>query len=122
MPLPFMHGYQWKGHHPPDDVTDFLASGWSWASGGIVSTPLDQTRFIRGYIGRQLFDATTQQAQFAFVDGGPNRRDRGRTGPGSPSSDTGRGAGSCSDTRGTHPDSRSSWRRPDRGVDRRWCR
>ena len=77
MPPPFMHGYQWKGHHPPDDVTNFLASGWSWASGGIVSTPLDQNRFIRGYIGRQLFDATTQQAQFAFVDGGSEP-----TGPG----------------------------------------
>ena len=77
MPPPFMHAYQWKGHHPPDDVTNFLASGWSWASGGIVSTPLDQNRFIRGYVGRQLFDATTQQAQFAFVDGGSEP-----TGPG----------------------------------------
>jgi len=77
MPQPFMRGYQWDDGDPPHDVTHFNAAGWAWASGGIVSTPLDQNRFIRGYVGRRLFDADTQDAQFAFVEGGSEP-----TGPG----------------------------------------
>ncbi len=69
LPRPFIHGYQWAGNADPEDVTDAIAGGWAWASGGIVSTPLDQNRFIRGYVGRALFGTTTQQAQFDFVEG-----------------------------------------------------
>jgi D-alanyl-D-alanine carboxypeptidase len=77
MARPFVHGYQWADDDPPEDVTHFLAGGWAWASGGIVSTPIDQTRFIRGYVGRRLFDAGIQDAQFDFVEGGSEP-----TGPG----------------------------------------
>ncbi len=77
MPRPVMRGYQWAGDAPPEDVTVDVAAGWSWASGGIVSTPLDQNRFIRGYVGRALFDEATQDAQFSFVEGGSEP-----TGPG----------------------------------------
>ena len=74
MPVPFIHGYQGD---LLEDVSEFAAAGWAWASGGIVSTPFDQNRFIRGYVGRTLFDAGTQEAQFDFVDGGSEP-----TGPG----------------------------------------
>jgi D-alanyl-D-alanine carboxypeptidase len=74
---PNMRGYQWAGDEEPEDVSELMAGGWAWASGGIVSTPLDQNRFIRGYVGRTLFDAATQQAQFDFVEGGSEP-----TGPG----------------------------------------
>jgi D-alanyl-D-alanine carboxypeptidase len=74
MPVPFIHGYQGTAL---EDVSEFPAAGWAWASGGIVSTPFDQNRFIRGYMGRKLFDADTQGAQFDFVDGGSEP-----TGPG----------------------------------------
>lgn len=76
MPAPFMHGYQADGDQL-EDVTEFLAGGWAWASGGIVSTPLDQNRFIRGYVGRRLFVEATQTEQFDFVEGGSEP-----TGPG----------------------------------------
>ena len=42
---PFFHGYGGG-----EDVSQLVAfGGWAWASGGIVSTPLDLTRFVRGY-------------------------------------------------------------------------
>ncbi len=79
MPRPYIHGYQTPmgGGSGLDDVTKFLAGGWAWASGGVVSTPFDQNRFIRGYVGRHLFGPDTQAAQFDFVDGGSEP-----TGPG----------------------------------------
>jgi D-alanyl-D-alanine carboxypeptidase len=78
MPRPYIHGYQTPmGGGGLDDVTKFLAGGWAWASGGVVSTPFDQNRFIRGYVGRKLFGPDTQAAQFDFVDGGSEP-----TGPG----------------------------------------
>jgi D-alanyl-D-alanine carboxypeptidase len=33
-----------------------MAAGWAWASGGIVSTPTEVNRFIRGYVGGKLVD------------------------------------------------------------------
>ncbi|MEX0988973.1 MAG: serine hydrolase domain-containing protein [Actinomycetota bacterium] len=68
MPRPYIRGYQPPGN-PPEDVSELAAAGYAWASGGIVSTPGDQDRFVRGYIGRDLFDRTTQQAQFDFIPG-----------------------------------------------------
>jgi len=66
---PFLHGYDVD---PPvtQDVSELFAAGWTWASGGIVSTPADATRFVRGYVGGALFDAETRAAQFRFVEGG----------------------------------------------------
>lgn len=77
LPVPFIHGYQTGDHGELEDVTEAIAGGWAWASGGIVSTPFDQNRFIRGYVGRRLFGSATQGAQFHFVDGGSEP-----TGPG----------------------------------------
>lgn len=78
MPRPLMRGYQWAGDADPEDVTVASAAGWAWASGGPVSTPLDQNRFIRGYVGRALFDGATQDEQFDFVDGGSEPTGPGR--------------------------------------------
>jgi D-alanyl-D-alanine carboxypeptidase len=78
MPRPFMHGYQTADDGSLDDVSEFFAGGWAWASGGMVSTPLDQNRFIRGYVGRKLFGAGIQSQQFDFVDGGSEPTGPGR--------------------------------------------
>src|SRR5918998_6336366 len=43
---PFFHGYD-TSQQPPEDVSEVVAAGWSWASGGIVSTPADLNTFIR---------------------------------------------------------------------------
>jgi D-alanyl-D-alanine carboxypeptidase len=64
---PFIHGYS---QDPPEDVSEDLAAGWAWASGGIVSTPADLNAFIRGYVGGKLFDKRTQAKQRRVVEGG----------------------------------------------------
>lgn len=71
LPDPRIHGYVFV----PDpgvnvDVTELFAAGWAWASGGIVATPADATRFVRGYAGGALVDAATRAAQFTFIEGG----------------------------------------------------
>jgi D-alanyl-D-alanine carboxypeptidase len=66
---PFIHGYD-PSEHPPEDVSEVLAAGWAWVSGGIVSTPADLNAFIRGYVGGKLFDERTQVKQRQVVEGG----------------------------------------------------
>ncbi len=70
LPAPFIHGYDRKGTSAPEDISEIFASGWAWASGGIVSTPLDLNRFIRGYVGGKLFGTKVQEQQRKFIPGG----------------------------------------------------
>lgn len=70
MPRPFMHGYQPEDDGAQTDVSEVFAPGWAWASGGIVSTPGDQNRFIRAYIGGRLFGDEVRRAQFDWTPGG----------------------------------------------------
>ena len=69
IPRPYVPGYEVKDN-PPSDVTTFFAAGWTWASGGIVSTPADVTLFVRGYVSGALIDKKTRDAQFQFQQGG----------------------------------------------------
>ncbi len=69
MPRPFVRGYEVQDD-PPSDVSELFAAGWSWASGGVVSTPADATRFVRGYVSGALIDRRTRAAQFRFLRGG----------------------------------------------------
>jgi D-alanyl-D-alanine carboxypeptidase len=66
---PFIHGYDLT-EDPPEDVSELVAAGWSWASGGIVSTPADLNDFIRGYAGGKLFDRRTRAKQRRVIEGG----------------------------------------------------
>lgn len=70
MPKPYIRGYDFDDQGDPEDVSELFAAGYAWASGGIVSTPLDQNRFIRAYVGRELFGAATRAEQFDFIPGG----------------------------------------------------
>jgi D-alanyl-D-alanine carboxypeptidase len=70
LPRPFLHGYVTEAGSPPDDVSTLLSPSGAWASGGIVSTPLELNRFIRGLLGSRLFPRATQRAQLRFVAGG----------------------------------------------------
>lgn len=66
MPRPLLHGYD----HDDGlvlDVSELLAAGWAWASGGVVATPADMNRFIRGYVGGALFGPAVQAEQRRFV-------------------------------------------------------
>jgi D-alanyl-D-alanine carboxypeptidase len=68
---PFIHGYDNDpSQQPPEDLSEVLASGWSWASGGMVSTPVDLNDFARGYVGGDLFDRKTRARQRQIVEGG----------------------------------------------------
>jgi D-alanyl-D-alanine carboxypeptidase len=69
LPEPFIHGYAIEGGGAPEDVSNLLAAGWAWASGGVVSTPGDLNDFIRGYVSGALYEhpdaRAEQQALFA---------------------------------------------------------
>ena len=66
---PFIHGYD-PSQQPPEDVSEVLASGWFWASGGMVTTPSDLNAFARGYVGGDLFDLETRARQRKVFEGG----------------------------------------------------
>ena len=42
-----------------------FAAGWTWASGGVVSTPADANRFVRQYV-----KASARAKSFRFIRGG----------------------------------------------------
>ena len=65
---PYIHGYD-LSEQPPEDVSEQIAAGWSWASGGVVSTPADLNAFIRGYVGGELFDRETRAEQRGVFEG-----------------------------------------------------
>lgn len=68
---PYIHGYDNDpSQQPPEDLGEVLASGWFWASGGMVSTPADFNDFARGYVGGELFDLQTRGLQRQVVEGG----------------------------------------------------
>jgi D-alanyl-D-alanine carboxypeptidase len=67
LPEPAIHGYFVR---PLEDVTELFAAGWAWASGGVVSTPRDADRFIRGYAAGRTTNAATRAQQFQFIPGG----------------------------------------------------
>jgi D-alanyl-D-alanine carboxypeptidase len=68
---PFIHGYDnVPSQDPPEDISELVAAGWAWASGGIVSTPAELNAFIRGYVGGKLFDERTRAKQRRVIEGG----------------------------------------------------
>jgi D-alanyl-D-alanine carboxypeptidase len=69
LPAPFMHGYEVEPPQPPQDGTELFSPGWAWAPGGIVSTPDDVNRFVRGYAAGATANQATAAAQFKFVEG-----------------------------------------------------
>ena len=66
---PYIHGYD-LSEESPEDVSEAIAAGWAWASGGVVSTPADLNTFIRGYVGGELFDGDVRRQQRKVFEGG----------------------------------------------------
>lgn len=82
MPEPYMHGYAVEPPAPPEDVSEALSASGVWASGGIVSTPRDMTRFIRGYAAGELTSRAVLREQRRWIEGasepaGPGRNSAG---------------------------------------------
>jgi D-alanyl-D-alanine carboxypeptidase len=50
MPRPFLHGYDVEPGKKPEDVSELINPAGAWASGGIVSTPIDLSHFVRSYV------------------------------------------------------------------------
>jgi D-alanyl-D-alanine carboxypeptidase len=59
MPQPYLHGYDVAPPSPVEDVSEVLSASGVWASGGIISTPADMTRFVRGYAGGALYERSS---------------------------------------------------------------
>ncbi|GAA3832894.1 hypothetical protein GCM10022403_077420 [Streptomyces coacervatus] len=68
IPEPYLHGYD-TTVSPPEDVSEVLGVSGSWASGGIISTPADMTRFIRGYAGGALYGRRVVREQRRWIAG-----------------------------------------------------
>jgi D-alanyl-D-alanine carboxypeptidase len=69
VPAPLIHGYNLDPPKSPEDVTEVIAAGWSWASGGIVSTPDDAGTFIRAYARGATTSPALYKKQFTFRSG-----------------------------------------------------
>ncbi len=67
MPRPFLHGYDVVPGEKPEDVSKLINPAGAWASGGIVSTPLDLARFARRYVPTVL--AATRELDGPFRPG-----------------------------------------------------
>jgi D-alanyl-D-alanine carboxypeptidase len=70
LPAPYIHGYDNdpRATHP-EDFSTVVAAGWAWASGGLVSTPADLNRFIRGYVRGDLVQLRIRAKQRDVVPG-----------------------------------------------------
>jgi D-alanyl-D-alanine carboxypeptidase len=73
---PFMHGYDVEPGKKPEDVSRLINPAGAWASGGIVSTPLDLTRFARAYVPAIL--AATNELEGPFRPGSSSPPGPGR--------------------------------------------
>ena len=69
IPSPSMRGYNVAPPKAPEDFTELFAAGWTWASGGIVSSPDDANAFVRAYARGSLTNHATRAAQMHFVPG-----------------------------------------------------
>jgi D-alanyl-D-alanine carboxypeptidase len=65
---PFVHGYDYPSPDREDQST-LVSMAWLSASGGIVSTPAELNRFIRGYVSGRLFGRSVQRQQLRLVNG-----------------------------------------------------
>jgi D-alanyl-D-alanine carboxypeptidase len=78
LPTPFVHGYAIEDDGGYEDVSSLVAAGWSWASGGIVSTPGDANTFARAYAAGKTIDDRTRAAQRGWIKGGSEPPGPGR--------------------------------------------
>lgn len=64
---PLIHGYETLP--AVEDLTRCCSMSFFSASGGLVSTPEELTRFTRAYVGGELFGGSARRAQFDFRAG-----------------------------------------------------
>jgi len=74
MPGPFLRGYEIVPGKPPEDVSHVINPSGAWASGGIVSTLPNLSRFFRAYVSGRFFGQgrrarNIQRAQHSWIRG-----------------------------------------------------
>jgi D-alanyl-D-alanine carboxypeptidase len=69
LPSPFARGYDVTPGDPPEDLTSVISPSSAWASGAIVSSPRDMTRFIRSWASGELLSKKARRAQLRFIPG-----------------------------------------------------
>jgi D-alanyl-D-alanine carboxypeptidase len=69
MPRPFLHGYDVEPGKATQDVSQVINPAGAWASGGIVSEPLEVGTFFRAYVGGRLFRTDVRRRQLRFRPG-----------------------------------------------------
>jgi D-alanyl-D-alanine carboxypeptidase len=69
LPSPYIHGYLTEVQDMTDVSESVAFGGYAWASGGIVSTPNDISRFVRAYVAGRLFGKAERAEQFRFIAG-----------------------------------------------------
>lgn len=74
---PYIHGYGYDGGKL-EDGSRVLASGLTWASGGMVSTPRDLDVFARNYVRGTFTGPRLRRRQRSLVDGGSEPPGPGR--------------------------------------------
>ncbi|MGW0871005.1 serine hydrolase domain-containing protein [Streptomyces sp. NPDC002740] len=82
MPEPYLHGYDVSDPASPEDISELVGASGAWASGGIISTPADMTRFIRGYASGALYGKGVVRERRRWIAGasepaGPGRNTAG---------------------------------------------
>jgi D-alanyl-D-alanine carboxypeptidase len=75
---PYIHGYDNTGAPPREDLSRVLASGLTWSSGGLVSTPRDLDVFARRYVRGFFTGRRLRRRQRRLVDGGSEPPGPGR--------------------------------------------
>ena len=69
MPRPYVRGYDIAPPDAPVDISEVINPSQVWASGGMVSTPVELNRFIRAYAGGRLIERSTKLQQRSFIPG-----------------------------------------------------
>ena len=72
MPGPYMRGYDITPGKPPENVSELINPAGAWASGGIVSTLPNLSRFFRAYVSGRFFgsqSAAIKRAQRQWIKG-----------------------------------------------------
>ncbi|MDR6979057.1 D-alanyl-D-alanine carboxypeptidase [Streptomyces sp. 3330] len=82
MPEPYLHGYDVSDPASPQDISELISASGAWASGGIVSTPADMTRFIRGYASGALYGKKAVREQRRWIAGASQPAGPGRNAAG----------------------------------------
>jgi D-alanyl-D-alanine carboxypeptidase len=69
IPEPFVRGYDNTPPSPPEDISEVINAQQVWASGALISTPKELTRFIRAYANGKLITRGLRVQQRSFIPG-----------------------------------------------------